>query len=150
VNNPGRPFAAIAITLSEEATVARDQELREDVNMPEDAATEMKARLRADLLTAMKDRNALDAKVIRSLVAALDNAEAPAVTQERAAPAHHEFAQGSAEVERLRLTRSQVHDVLRRELQERERAAAEFERLSRHDHAAALREEASVIRRYLT
>lgn len=47
--------------------------------MPDSAATEMKARLRADLRAAMKSRNTTEAKVIRSLVAALDNAEAPAL-----------------------------------------------------------------------
>jgi uncharacterized protein YqeY len=116
--------------------------------MSDDAATEMKARLRADLRTAMKDRNATDAQVIRSLIAALDNAEAPAIPQQHSAVQHH-FDSGSAEVERLRLTWPEVHDILAAELQERERAAAEFERLDRREHAAALREEAGVIKRYL-
>ena len=119
------------------------------MNMPNDAATEMKARLRADLRTAMKARNATDAKVIRSLVAALDNAEAPALPVDQKPAEAHPFASRSAEVERLRLTWPQVHDILRGELQERERAAAEFARLSKPEHAAALREEAIVITRYL-
>ena len=117
--------------------------------MADDAATEMKTRLRADLRTAMKDRNALDARVIRSLVAALDNAEAPALPQDHSAAAQHHFASRSAEVERLRLTLPQVQDILRAEQQERERAAAEFARLDKQEHAATLREEAGVIARYL-
>lgn len=117
--------------------------------MLDDAATEMKARLRADLREAMKDRNALDTRVIRSLVAALDNAEAPARAQEQSTAAQHHFASGSAEVERLRLTWPQVQDILRAEHQERERAAAEFARLNKQEHAATLREEAGVIARYI-
>ena len=109
----------------------------------------MKARLRADLRAAMKDRNPLDARVLRSLVAAIDNAEAPAVSQEQTAAVHHQFEHRSAEVERLWLTWPQVHEVLLQEMQERERAAAEFDRLDKPDHAAILREEAGVIKRYL-
>jgi len=45
--------------------------------MSQDAGGEMKVRLRADLRAAMKDRRAVEAKVIRALIAALDNAEAP-------------------------------------------------------------------------
>lgn len=117
--------------------------------MLDNAGTNMKERLRTDLRTAMKDRNSLDAKVIRSLVAAIDNAEAPAVSQERTAPEQHQFASRSAEVERLRLSWPQVREVLTVELEERERAAAGFDRLNKQDHAATLRAEASVIRRYL-
>ncbi len=117
--------------------------------MLDDAGTEMKARLRAELRAAMKARNLLEARVIRSLVAALDHAEAPAVPQDQTASVHHEFAHRSAEVERLRLTWPQVREVLAAELQEREHAAAKFDRLDKHERAAALREEARVITRYL-
>lgn len=117
--------------------------------MLDDAGTEMKARLRADLRAALKDRNALDVKVIRSLVAALDNAEAPAIPQERTASMQHQFASGSAEVERLRLTWPQVREVLAAELQEREHAADGFDRLDMLERSATLREEAGVIKRYL-
>lgn len=44
--------------------------------MTEDAGERMKARLRADLVAAMKDRRTAEAKVLRTLVAAIDNAEA--------------------------------------------------------------------------
>jgi uncharacterized protein YqeY len=135
--------------MKEDVSLERDQPQCKGMDMLDDAGTEMKARLRTDLRTAMMNRLALDARVLRTLVAALDNAEAPAVPQEPAAPVQHQFASRSAEVERLRLTWPQVHDILRRELQERERAAAEFERLDRRDHAATLREEAGVINRYL-
>ncbi|MCA9863859.1 MAG: hypothetical protein R2853_20250 [Thermomicrobiales bacterium] len=72
---------------------------------------------------------------------------APALTQAGTAATPHQFASGSAEVERLRRTRDEVRDVLLGELQERERAAAEFERLGLPDRATALRDEAGVVAR---
>ena len=117
--------------------------------MQDDAASELKIRLRADLLLAMKARNTPEARVIRSLVAALDNAEAPAVSRNQPASIQHQFGSGTAEVQRLRLGMSQVRDIVRAELYERERAAAEFERLGIPDRAAELREEAFVVGRYL-
>lgn len=117
--------------------------------MPDDAASDMKARLRIDLRAAMKARNATEARVIRSLVAALDNAEAPSLPPGPPAALPHEFARRTAEVERLRLTGPQVRDVLLSEIHERERASAAFDLLGKGDHANTLNEEARVIRRYL-
>ena len=58
----------------------------EGVDMPEDAGRDVKARLRADLRAAMKGRHAFEAKVIRALVAAIDNAEAPSIHAGQRAP----------------------------------------------------------------
>ena len=120
----------------------------EDTGMSEDAGRDMKLRLRADLRTAMKDRCAFEAKVIRGLVAAIDNAEAPPSHAGQTAQLRHEFRNGSAEVERLLLSRSQVQDVLSVEIRERERAAAELERLGKMDRAETLRAEVLLARRY--
>lgn len=95
--------------------------------MSEDAASSMKVRLRADLRAAMKDGRTVETNVFRALVAAIDNAEAPPNHDGRTAPVHHHFQNGSAEVERLLLSRTQVRDILLAEIRERERAAAEFE-----------------------
>lgn len=116
--------------------------------MLDDAASQIKKRLRTDLRTAMKGRNALLTRVIRSLMAAIDNAEAPALTLERTTPVQHQFENRSAEVERLQLDWPAVHNILRAELQERERAAAEFDRLEMPDRAAELRSEADAIKHY--
>jgi uncharacterized protein YqeY len=116
--------------------------------MSEDAG-EMKARLRADLRTAMKDRCIMEARVIRALVAAIDNAEAPPVPERQTALALDSFRTRSAEVDRLVLSRDQVRDVLLTEIHERERAAAELERLEMMDRAETLRAEALVARRYI-
>jgi uncharacterized protein YqeY len=117
--------------------------------MSEDAASDMKARLRADLSTAMKGGSTIKVKVIRALVAAIDNAEAPPARTEQGEPVQHRFESRSAEVERLLLSRSRVRDVLLREIHERERAAAELERLEMMDRAEHLRAEALLARRYL-
>lgn len=117
--------------------------------MLDDAASLKKERLRADLRAAMKDRNVVAARVIRSLIAAIDNAEAPALSTEQTAQIRHEFASGSAEIARLELGEAQVHNILLAEAQEREHAASEFDRLERPDRAAALREESRMIRQYL-
>jgi uncharacterized protein len=117
--------------------------------MTEDAANDMKSRLRADLRAAMKDRLTMEAKVIRALIAAIDNAEAPPVPTQQSALSLDRFRNGSAEVERLLLSGDQVRDVLLAEIRERERAAAEFDRLQMTDRAEGLRAEARVARCYV-
>jgi len=117
--------------------------------MAEDAASDMKARLRAELRTAMKDRRTLEARVIRALVAAIDNAEAPPAHEGQRALALEPLRRTSAEVERLLLSRAQVRDLLLREIRERECAASELERLEMRDRAGTLRAEALVAKRYI-
>ncbi|MBK1866781.1 GatB/YqeY domain-containing protein [Taklimakanibacter albus] len=120
-----------------------------DMDKREDAAEAMKTRLRADLRAAMKDRRSGEADVLRSLVSAIDNAEAPPTQKEEIMSSLHRFRSGSAEVERLLLDGAQVRQVLLAEIQERELAAAEFDRLEKTVRAAALRAEVAIVRRYL-
>ena len=105
--------------------------------------------MRADLRAALKARRTDEAKVVRALVAAIDNAEAPPLPAAETASLPHRFESGAAEVERLRLSRSRLRQLLLAEIQEREQAAAELERLNRTDRAKALRAEALIARRYL-
>jgi uncharacterized protein YqeY len=115
----------------------------------DDAGRDMKARLRADLRTAMKDRRTIEANVIRALIAAIDNAEAPPTHDGQTAVAHHHFRSRSAEIDRLLLSAAHVHGVIVADIQERERAAAEMERLGMMDRAEALRAEAVIAKRYI-
>lgn len=117
--------------------------------MTQDAADEMKTRLRADLRTAMKAGRRDEAALIRALVTALDNAEAPPLPEDHRASKQHQFREGSAEIERRRLNRAQVRAILQAEIETREIAAAEMARLGRPDHAAALRAEIGFARGYL-
>lgn len=119
------------------------------MSKPDDASNDRKTQLRADLRTAMKDRRMSEVKVLRALIATLDNAEAPSVSTEGAAPLPVDFHSGSAEVERLVLSHSQVNNLLLTEIQEREQAATELERVGRADRAEVLRAEIQIVRRYL-
>jgi hypothetical protein len=114
-----------------------------------DAAHAMKIRLRADLSAALKGGRPDEARLIRALVAAIDNAEAPPIQEDEQATDHHRFLDGSAEVERLCLNQAQVRAVLVAEIQELERAAAEMNRIDRPDRADALHAEALLVRRYI-
>ncbi|GGC73945.1 GatB/YqeY domain-containing protein [Chelatococcus reniformis] len=112
-----------------------------------EAGYDMKARLRTDLRAAMKERRTGEASLIRALVAAIDNAEAPPLQASRTD--QHRFRDGSAEIERLHLDPARVRAVLLTEIEERERAAAEMSRLERPDRADALRAEIVIAKRYL-
>ncbi|KNY14282.1 hypothetical protein AKG11_24050 [Shinella sp. SUS2] len=120
-----------------------------NVDKASDAAGEMKARMRGDLRAAIKEGRPDEAKLIRTLVAAIDNAEAPPLQPGHRAADHHSFCDGSAEVERLSLSAAQVRAILLADIAERERAAAEMDRHQRPDRADALRAEARLAKRYI-
>lgn len=118
--------------------------------MSEDAATQMKSRLRSDLLAAMRSGRKREVALLRELLAAIDNAEAPPLPAARpTAPVNHEFLSGSAEVQGLILGAIEVRALLWNEVQKREQAAAEFERLGEMERAATLRAEALLAKRYI-
>ncbi len=113
-------------------------------------AEALKQRLRGDLKAALTKRDAATAATLRTVIAAIDNAEAPplaerSISAETAAAA----APRSAEIERLLLSRADLAHILEAEIAERESAAIEMEKLGRSDRAAALRDEALLARRYL-
>ena len=117
--------------------------------MMQDPATEMKTRLRADLRAAMAARRAAEVAVLRTLVAALDNAEAPAAEQKQPPGGAHDFQSGSAEVRRLDLTPERIAEVITAEIHEREAAAFEMQRLCQTAEAGRLNAEADLARKYL-
>lgn len=86
------------------------------------------------------------ANLIRALIAALDNAEAPPAP---AGQVHYHFGNRPTEIERLLLSASDVRHVLLVEIEQHERAAAEMERLGKLDRAEALRAGALLAKRYL-
>ncbi|MFY2559755.1 hypothetical protein ACN469_19120 [Corallococcus terminator] len=110
---------------------------------------EWKTRLRAELKEALRTRNAPASAVLREVMAALDNAEAPDVST---APPSTEgtFAGsagglGSGEVARLALTPEAVNAVIEREVQERRDAVALYVSLGKNDEANALRAQLDVL-----
>jgi len=116
--------------------------------MTTNAGEDMKLRLRADLKAAMKEKRADEVKVLRVLIAALDNAEAPDVAPQALA-VEQMGGLGSAEMQRLALDADSVRAVLEADAAEREAAAIDLDRAGRADLAAAARAGAAVTRRYL-
>ena len=116
--------------------------------MTSNAGEDIKLRLRTDLKAAMKERRTDEVKVLRALISALDNAEAPAVDG-KAMAIEQMGGLGSSEVLRLALDADRVRAVLVAQQAEREAAAVELDRVGRADLADASRAEVAVIQRYL-
>ena len=113
--------------------------------MPDSPAKQLKNRLRADLKEALKAGRKAEMSLLRALLAAIDNAEAPprTDTELRYDP------DAASEIARLDLSPEQLQRLLLDETAARDHGAAEMERVGRPDRAAALRAEAQLIRRYL-
>lgn len=117
--------------------------------MAEDSVRILKDRLRADLKLAMKARNSPEASLLRSLLAAIDNAEAPAQSAEQSSAVSRSFAEGAAEVGRLALSGAQLNQLLMAECDARLEAAADMVKLGQSERAKMLRAEAALVKRYL-
>ena len=110
------------------------------------SAAELKARLRGDLTAAMRERAADDVRVLRTLIAALDNAEA-APGEDKYVP--RAFGDPGSEVARLELDAAAIATLLGHEIEARQTAAAEYRQRGRDEQAASLLTEIALIRRYL-
>ncbi|HYD24387.1 MAG TPA: GatB/YqeY domain-containing protein [Croceibacterium sp.] len=110
------------------------------------SAAALKARLRADLKAAMQAKASGDVRVLRVLIAALDNAEAVAGAPDRHVP--RAFGDPAGEVARLDLDPDAISRLLAAEIDARRAAAADYERHGRHAEAASLREEIARVERY--
>lgn len=116
--------------------------------MQKDPAVEMKARMRLDLVEAMKGRRSTETATLRSLLAAIDNAEAPEIGT--AASTHVSLAfGGSNEVDRLTLTPDEIRQVLLEEIRDREQAAGQLAELGQSERADLLLAQAAIARRYI-
>jgi hypothetical protein len=87
-------------------------------------------------------------RVLRALVAAIDDAQAVPPGEQHARYVVHAFGDRSAEVPRLRLTEEDVRRLLAHEAAARTSAAAEMERLGQNDRAKELHKETAVIASY--
>lgn len=118
----------------------------------------LRARMRTDLVTAMKARERDTVSALRTAIAALDNAEAVEVADDphaasRATSEHVAGASvgvGAAETARRTLTADDVRGVLRAQIAERTTEADQYEALGQADAAARLRREADALRPYLS
>lgn len=107
----------------------------------------IRKQMKTDLLQAMKAGRKADVTTLRTLIAAIDNAEAVPLDETRAIPVN--FKGRNEDVPRLQLTPEDIQQILRREAQERRDAVAEYERLGHPDQAEILKASISLIERYL-
>jgi uncharacterized protein len=116
----------------------------------EHAADRAKARLREDLALAMRARGKVRVRVIRDLIAALDNAEAAPVGDRHDRYVVHTFGDKAAEVPRLTLSDTDVALILAREMVARREAVAQMTSLCRSAEAEELSLEAAIIEEYVS
>ena len=109
------------------------------------SAAALKDRLRTDLKAAMQARESGEIRVLRTLIAALDNAEA-VPGEDKYVP--RAFGDPGAEVQRLQLDDEAIGMLLTTEVETRLAAASDYERHGEIAEAARLRDEATLIERY--
>ena len=104
----------------------------------------LRRRLKADLSAAMREGDTQLVAVIRTLMAAIGNAEA--IELDASQPKE---VQGWAEASRRHLTAAEIAAIVRREAEELRSAAAEYERAGQFKEAERLRRRAQLVDRYL-
>jgi uncharacterized protein YqeY len=114
----------------------------------------VRARLRADLVVAMKAREGEAVSALRTALAAIDNAEAVDVRAEAQVPpsgpiAGAQAGAGSTEMERRMLSVGEVRALLEAEIADRIEAAERYEAGGHHDRADRLRREVDVLSKYV-
>jgi uncharacterized protein len=108
-------------------------------NPEADAVEPLRARLSADLRTAMKARDQAAIDTLRCLLAVLDNAGAQDPT----------VFGSSVEVPRKSLTQNELQALMQAEVASRRTAVTDYERGGRHQDAARLRAELVLLSRYV-
>ncbi|HET6908709.1 MAG TPA: hypothetical protein VFH54_05160 [Mycobacteriales bacterium] len=109
---------------------------------------DLRTVLRARLTTAMKQRDRDAIRALRSTIAAIDNAEAPALSAEDlkgVAIERSPAGVGAREVSRITLTASDVEAIVQREIEDRLAAASSYEEAGQAEAATRLRREAEVL-----
>jgi uncharacterized protein YqeY len=118
---------------------------------------DLPSRMRADLTAALRERDRDTARVLRTALSAIANAEAqpaadgdePLRLQGDGPIAGASDGLGSADVARRELTTDDVRAVVRSERDECLASAADLEARGATDAAAALRADAEVLERYV-
>jgi hypothetical protein len=115
----------------------------------------LRTRLRGDLRAAMKGQRRDEMAALRTLIAAIDNAESVEDASPLPQPSSEHVAGalpglGAADAARRSLSERDLQRIIEAELWERDAQAEKLTRLGRADDASRLRIEAAVIARYQT
>jgi uncharacterized protein len=116
---------------------------------PENSSSELdqtpiRARLKAGLTKAMKTRQSAVVSILRTVLAAIDNAEAVEL------PPNFVPGMGqSNDVPRKVLTETQMRDIVHNEIRALQSATAEYEQLGKPEEADTLRNQAAALSEYL-
>ena len=113
------------------------------------AATAMKLRLRDDLRAARAGKRTAEVAVLRTLLGALDQAEAVAAVARGRDRISLKFGDPATEVPRKRLSADEVRKVVLKERDELRSAADEYARLRQADAAAGFALKAEILGRYV-
>ncbi len=109
----------------------------------------IRERLRSDLTAAMKARQPNQAAALRTLIAAIDNAEAVPLPEGFSSSAPPRMFSLAGDVPRRELSAAEITAILRREAAECQRAIAEYQQLDRSAEIERLQEQHACIVRYL-
>lgn len=122
---------------------------------PETPADVLRGELRAALNGAMRNRDVVAIAALRSVLAAIDNAEAPdAAHAPKPTDGHATLAGtvaglGAAEVERRILTEGELEQLIEAEVADRDHSAETYRLSGRADMADRLKAQADTLRPYL-
>jgi uncharacterized protein YqeY len=105
--------------------------------------TSLTARIRSDLAGALRERDMTRARLLRTTLAAIENAEAVEGVSSV------EGVVGYGDVSRRILTDEEVAGIISREAEEWQFALAEYERIGQDEKTARLRYELGILRGYL-
>lgn len=115
----------------------------ESLGTPDQALRE---RLRAALKPAMKARDRSAVAALRSVLGAIDNAEAIDAPEVKAGALEDSaVGLGAAEMPRRELSEDDIAAIVRREIDERRSAAAEYGRLGQSERQDSLTAEADAL-----
>ncbi|MFF2086332.1 hypothetical protein ACFVVM_21350 [Nocardia sp. NPDC058176] len=108
--------------------------------------TPLRERLRAALKPAMKARDRGAVSALRSALSAIDNAEAIDTGDVKAGALEDSaIGLGAAEAPRRDLSETEIEQIVRREIEERRTAAAEYDRLGAADRRDQLESEVDAL-----
>lgn len=109
---------------------------------------QLREQMKMDLIQAMKTQERATVATLRSVLAAIDNAEAVPVRESKASV--EPIAGKSNEVPRKVLSADEIRQIVQRERDERQHASVTYGQLGQKAEAARLQKAAALIATYLT